>query len=88
MKVEFDRSFAKDLKKISNRDVAHKVRDLIKLVRSADSLVDISGVRKLQGRGNYFRFRVGSYRVGVELEGDMVVFVRCLDRRDIYKRFP
>ena len=31
---------------------------------------------------------VGSYRIGVVLEGSEVEFVRCLDRRDIYRYFP
>ena len=45
-------------------------------------------VEKLKGGGNYFRLRVGDYRVGLSLEDDTLIFVRLLNRKDIYKYFP
>lgn len=46
-------------------------------------------LKKLSGgRGAYYRIRVGDYRLGLEVEGDVVVFVRCLHRRDMYRYFP
>jgi len=33
-------------------------------------------------------FRIGEYRIGVALEGSEVEFVRCLNRRDLYRYFP
>jgi len=41
-----------------------------------------------EGRGEYYRLRVGGYRVGLEVEGEAVVFVRYLHRREIYRYFP
>jgi mRNA interferase RelE/StbE len=35
-----------------------------------------------------FRLRVGSYRLGLFVEGDQVELVRCLHRREIYRFFP
>lgn len=32
--------------------------------------------------------KLGDYRIGVALENDAVVFVRFLNRIDIYKYFP
>ena len=40
------------------------------------------------GNENYYRFRVGDYRIGIVIEEDTVVFVRCLHRREIYRYFP
>ena len=88
MKVEFRESFAKDLKAIKEKVLLKRVKDLIEAVEKADSLVDTPNLKKLKGGGNYFRLRVGDYRVGISLENDTVIFVRFLNRKDIYKYFP
>lgn len=49
---------------------------------------DVAGVKKLKGSGNYYLIRAGEYRLGIILEGDTVVFVRCLDRKEVYRYFP
>ena len=54
-----------------------------------DPLGALSSVTKLSGgSGDFYRIRVGDYRLGLELEGEEVVFVRCLHRREIYRYFP
>ena len=88
MKVEFRESFAKDLKGVKEKGLLGRAREVIEAVEKADSLVELPNLKKLKGGGNYFRLRVGDYRVGVALDGDTVVFVRFLNRRDIYKHFP
>jgi mRNA interferase RelE/StbE len=45
-------------------------------------------VTRLRGEGDFYRIRVGDHRIGILLEGETVVFVRCLNRRDIYRYFP
>ena len=88
MKAEFRESFAKDLKGVKDKGLLNRVKELIEVVEKADSLVDISNLKKLKGGSNYYRLRVGDYRVGITLENDMVIFVRFLNRKDIYKYFP
>lgn len=88
MKVGFRDSFAKDLRGVKAKGLLDRVREVIEYVEKADSLAELPNLKKLKGGGNYFRVRVGDYRVGVALEGDTVVFVRFLDRKDIYKHFP
>ncbi|HSB11501.1 MAG TPA: type II toxin-antitoxin system RelE/ParE family toxin [Blastocatellia bacterium] len=88
MNVQFRASFAKDLKKISNKDILNNVRETIDQIGRAPGPQDISGLTKLKGARNYYRVRVGEYRIGLILEGDTVVFVRCLDRKEIYRYFP
>ena len=88
MKVEFRDSFAKDLKGVKDKSILWRAKEVIEAVEKADSLADISNLKKLKGGGNYFRMRVGDYRVGVTLENDTVIFVRFLNRKDIYKYFP
>ena len=88
MKVEFRDSFAKDLKGVKEKGLLGRVREVIETVEKADSLAGLPNMKKLKGGGNYFRVRVGDYRVGVALDGETVVFVRFLNRKDIYKHFP
>jgi mRNA interferase RelE/StbE len=86
--IEFRDSFAKDLKGVKGKGLLGRVREVIEAVEKADSLTELPNLKKLKGGGNYFRVRVGDYRVGVALENDTVVFVRFLNRKDIYKHFP
>lgn len=88
MKVEFRESFAKDLKGVKDKSLLMRAKEVIEAVEQANSLADIPNLKKLRGGGNYYRMRIGDYRVGVTLESDTVLFVRFLNRKDIYKYFP
>lgn len=55
--------------------------------RSGSDAPVCTRLQKLSGTPNYYRIRVGDYRIGPALEDDMVVFVRCLHRKDIYRYF-
>jgi mRNA interferase RelE/StbE len=88
VKVEFRESFAKDLKGVKDKGLLKRVKELIEAVERADSLVDTPNLKKLKGSGNYFRLRIGDYRIGIALDDGTVVFVRLLNRKDIYKYFP
>ena len=88
MKVEFRESFAKDLKGLQDKNLLKRAKEVIEAVEKADSLMKMPNLKKLKGGGNYFRLRVGDYRVGVALTDDTVIFVRFLNRKDIYRYFP
>ena len=88
MKIAFRDSFAKDLKSVKRKALLKRVKDLIETVEQADTLAEIPNLKKLKGSGNYFRLRLGDYRLGIALENDVVNFVRLLNRKDIYRQFP
>ncbi len=88
MTVEFKGSFLKDLKKIKDAAVLSRVAAAIVAVETAESLQDIATCKKLQGGDDYYRIRVGDFRIGLSVEDDVVKFVRFLSRGDIYKHFP
>ena len=88
MKVDFRDSFAKDLKGVKEKGLLGRVREIVEAVEKANSLAELPNLKKLKGGGNYFRVRIGDYRIGVALESDTVIFVRFLNRKDIYKYFP
>ena len=88
MKTQFRASFAKDLRNIKNRDSLKRIKETIEQVEKAQSAQDMPNLKKLKGGSNYYRIRVGEYRVGLIIESDMVTFVRCLHRKEIYRYFP
>lgn len=88
MKVEFKSSFAKDLKGIKDKALLKRVKELVEAIEEADSLIDTPNLKKLKSGGNYFRLRIGDHRIGIALEDETVIFVRFLNRKDIYKYFP
>lgn len=89
MKVEFKKSFAKDLKKKSDdRKLLDKVKQIIEYVDHADDISQISNLKKLKAQGDFYRIRSGEYRIGLIIEGDTVIFVRLLHRSEIYRYFP
>ncbi len=52
MKVEFRKSFAKDLGKIRDEDLLVRIKAVIEEVENAESLLDISKIKKLKAQGD------------------------------------
>ncbi len=86
MKATFRKSFARDLKKVRPGGSRRRPRGDRERGAAAD-LRAVSNLKKLSGTGDYYRLRVGDYRIGVAIEGDNVEFVQCLPRRDLYRSF-
>jgi mRNA interferase RelE/StbE len=57
-------------------------------VEEARDTTHIRALKRLSGYSAYYRIRVGAWRIGVRIDGDVVTFVRCLNRREIYRYFP
>lgn len=88
MRTLFEGSFGHDLKKIKDKRILKQVREVIEQVEASASLNNVANVRKIQGFDTYYRIRVGNYRIGIEVSEGRVIFVRCLNRKDIYRYFP
>jgi len=88
VKVAFEASFARDLKRIKDQQLLWRVQEVIAEVKAAMELNDIRDLRKLKGYDTFYRIRSGDYRIGLEVISDQVIFVRILHRKDIYRYFP
>ena len=88
MKIEFRKSFVKDLERVRAKALKERVKRVIESVERVQSLQGVRSIKKLGGGDRYYRIRIGDYRLGLLVEGDIVVFVRFLHRKDIYKYFP
>lgn len=88
MNVEFRKSFEKDLSKIRDVELLQRIQAVIEEVESIDNLTDLNNVKKLKAEGDYYRFRVGDYRIGLSVNEDVITFIRVLHRKEIYRYFP
>jgi mRNA interferase RelE/StbE len=88
VKVDFKKSFTRDLKKIKDKDLFRELKEAIEEVEKALNLQMVSNLKQLKGGGGYFRIQIRDYRIGLKLEGDTFIFVRFLHRKEIYRYFP
>ena len=88
MKVSFRRSFAKDLGGITDQSLLRRIKQAIERVEQAKTGQDIPNLKRLEAKGKYYRIRVGEFRLGLVFENGIFTFVRCLDRKEIYRFFP
>jgi len=90
VKTEFKDSFLKDIRSIKDKKLLSRLEQFIVAVESVDNLSQIPNLKKLKGQKNkvYYRSRIGNYRVGLKIEQNIVVFVRFLNRKEIYRYFP
>ena len=90
MDIFFKPSFIKDFKKLPKN-----IKADVRKICSEDFLIakDLMEIRQvdiklIKGFKNYFRVRIGDYRIGFKKEDQSVVFMRVKHRKDIYKIFP
>lgn len=88
MKVEVQKSFEKDVSRISDKKLAAQLNRLIEELENCKSFSQIHHLKKMSAKGNYYRIRIGSYRVGLKTERDTVILLRFMHRKDIYSYFP
>ena len=88
MELEFRDSFLEDVRRIKETAVKKKIAAVISESQKAASLLDLKNVKKLEGSDTYYRIRVGDYRIGIKLQDKTLIFMRCLNRKDIYRYSP
>lgn len=88
MNIEFRKSFERDLRNIDNSVLLQKIQATIETIEIAISPTEIPNLKKMKGKGSYYRIRIGDYRMGLVLEKDTVIIVRVLSRKEIYRYFP
>lgn len=71
-----------------DKALRERIKETIERVEEAQTLQEIGNIKKLRGGERYYRVRIGDYRLGLALEGDTVIFVRFLHRKDVYRYFP
>ncbi len=88
MYIEFRQTFKKDLHNLKDRKIKQKIQGVIEDIEAAQNLTDLRNVKAIQGHQGFYRIRIGNYRLGLYLNGNIVVLVRFLHRKDMYRYFP
>jgi len=89
MIVEFDKSFEKSIERITVPAVKKRIVTIIINLEKAESIREVSNIKKLVGFKNYYRIRFGDYRIGFELINiKKLRLIVVASRKDIYKVFP
>ncbi|QBN18962.1 type II toxin-antitoxin system RelE family toxin [Flavobacterium nackdongense] len=88
MIVTFDKSFSKSLDKIGNAIALKNTSKAIEKCEMAKNISEIPNLKKLKGYKNYYRIKIGDYRIGVEIENETIDFILITHRKNIYNLFP
>jgi len=87
--VEFDKSFSKALDKFTDKQLQERIEKLIIKLEKVETLDGFPNWKKLAGHANYFRLKIGVYRLGFErINGSTIRLISIAHRKDIYKKFP
>jgi mRNA interferase RelE/StbE len=84
----FRESFDADLSAVRDTTLLRRIKKVIEQVEAARNFQQIPNLKRLEATGKYYRIRVGDYRLGFVFERGVVTFVRCLNRKEIYRYFP
>lgn len=88
-RIKYTRTFLKELTVL-----AEEVRQPIENIAFGEQIKTdpfLSGkVKKLKGYTDFFKLKVGHYRVGlrIDISEKVIEFRRVLHRKDIYRKFP
>jgi addiction module RelE/StbE family toxin len=88
MEVVFKESFLKDLRRIKERALARRVKEVIESIEQASTLQEIANLKPLKNSTGYYRIRLGDYRIGLHVEGETITLIRFLHRKEVYRYFP
>lgn len=88
MKLEVQKSFEKDISTIRDKKLAAQLNGLIEELEGCQTLSQIRHLKKMSAKGNYYRIRIGNYRLGLKAERHTLILLRFMHRKDIYSYFP
>ncbi|MCL7762309.1 type II toxin-antitoxin system RelE/ParE family toxin [Polaribacter sp. Z014] len=88
MKVIYLKSLEKDLKKIKDKKLLKQLETVFINLEEKEILNQVSNVMKMSGHKDFYRIRIGNYRLGIHYSEETITIVRFVKREDIYKLFP
>jgi len=85
----YKKSFLKDLAKLPKHYREQTERLVFEEIPRLDNVFTTLDTKKMKGYQDYYRIRVGDYRIGCKVEQKtQITFYRVKSRGDIYKVFP
>ena len=88
MKVQYRQTFLKDLKQLKSSESYQRIYELaFTTLENINSLDEILDIKAMKGYPNRYRICIGNYRLGIEVNGDLIELMRVLHRREFYSYF-
>lgn len=88
MEIKYQKKFLKDLSKIPTEYRTRMEKLVFEIIPKEDIQLIMRRVSRLKGHENSFKIRVGDYRIGLYMDGEVLEFKRVLHRKEIYRYFP
>lgn len=88
MKVEYHKSFERDLRRVRDRNLLDRVKTVLIVLEDSETLESLTNIKAMKGHPEYFRVRIGDFRLGLKRIDGGVRIIRFLSRADIYRKFP
>ncbi len=90
MEIFFKPSFIKDFKKLPKEIKSEIRRICFEIFPLAKNLREIKecNIKPIKGFKNFYRIKLGDYRIGFKKEDGTIIFMRVKHRKDIYRYFP
>lgn len=89
LEVQYRQAFLKDLKQLKSSTSYQRIYEVAFTTLAAiNTLEEISDIKAMKGYSGRYRIRIGDYRIGIEVNGDVIEVMRVLHRREFYRYFP
>ena len=88
MQCFYKKTFLKDLIKVDKRDRKKIENSVFVDIPKLNDIFSTQYIKKMKGYKDYYRIRIGNYRIGCKIAGKEIIFYRVKSRADIYRVFP
>ncbi len=89
LQVQYREAFLKDLKQLKSSTSYQRIYELaFTTLEAINTLEEIPNIKAMRGYSGRYRIRIGDYRMGIEVNGDVIEVMRVLHRREFYRYFP
>ncbi len=90
MEIRYKKQFLKDLVKLPLSFRKKVEKFAFEIIPNENTFEIKQKVSKLKGKNNenYYKIRIGDYRIGLYIGKNFLEFKRVLHRKDIYRYFP
>ena len=87
MELIISKTFEKQLKLVP-KYIRESALEVLEALEKAKNVTEIKDLKKLSGYTNYYRIRIGNYRMGLQIIDPKIIVVIILHRGTVYKVFP
>ena len=87
MEIIITKTFEKQLKSVP-KNIRESAIAVLEALEKAKNVTEIKDLKKLSGYTNYYRIRIGNYRMGLQIIDPKIIVVIILHRGTVYKVFP